>query len=402
MPWRPPRKAMQTGRGTARAVIGAGYGDEGKGRMTDWICANAGAETVVVRYNGGAQAGHTVCTAQGKRHVFAQIGSGALAGARTFLSRFFVCHPLVFERERGELARIGVEPAVDIDPRALVTTPYDVLINQAMETARGAKRHGSCGMGFGETIERAERGSRIEARDLGDRATLATMAREVRDTYLVHRWEELGLAPIDPQWTSDELLEGFIEECGQMDRWVEPRPMRDAVAHADVVFEGAQGLGLDMRWGQFPHVTRSRTGMHNIAALANEAGIETVEPTYVTRCYATRHGAGRLDNELDESQCKDMVDATNTHNEWQRSIRYGWLDVDKLRRDVRRDVHEGRSVAGKEAIAVTCIDQLEEVTWRESGARRRGRPMEVVESLGASMWSEGPQREETRDEENRG
>ena len=402
MQWRAWRSDMQTSRRTTRAVIGAGYGDEGKGRMTDWMCANAARETVVVRYNGGAQAGHTVCAGEGERHVFGQIGSGTMAGARTFLSRFFVCHPLVFERERKELERIGVEPKVDIDPRALVTSPYDIMINQALETARGTRRHGSCGMGFGETIERAERGIRIEARELGDRSAIGTTAKHIRDTYLAQRWRELALAPIDPQWMSDEILQAFIEDCERMHEWVEAKPMRESIAGADVIFEGAQGLGLDMRWGQFPHVTRSRTGMHNIAALASDTGIEAVEPTYVTRCYATRHGAGELENELHEEACQGMVDATNTHNEWQRSIRYGWLDIDKLRHDVRRDAHDGRDVARKERMGVTCIDQLDEVVWWEGGAARKGPAMELVSRIGSSLWSEGPGRDGTKDQGGRG
>ena len=89
----------------AYAVIGANFGDEGKGLATDALAADLmsrGLDPVVVRSNGGAQAGHTVET-QGRRHVFHHVGSGAFPGARTHLSRFFVAHPALLQRELQEL-----------------------------------------------------------------------------------------------------------------------------------------------------------------------------------------------------------------------------------------------------------------------------------------------------------
>lgn len=130
-------------------VIGANYGDEGKGLVTDFL---SNSETLVVRFNGGAQAGHTVVTPEGQRHVFHHIGSGALRGAATLLSRFFIVNPFIFLKEVKEL---GFEPTVSIDPRASVTTPYDMLLNQAVERKRGEERHGSCGLGINETVTRS-------------------------------------------------------------------------------------------------------------------------------------------------------------------------------------------------------------------------------------------------------
>ena len=137
----------------AKAVIGAGYGDEGKGLLTDFLAAET-KDTIVVRSNGGAQAGHSVVTDDGLRHVFHHIGSGALAGARTHLSRYFVAHPMLFPAEWSALRERGAELSITSDPRTLITTPFDVAVNQALELARGGSRHGSTGLGFGETIER--------------------------------------------------------------------------------------------------------------------------------------------------------------------------------------------------------------------------------------------------------
>ena len=81
---------------TARVVIGAQFGDEGKGRLTAHHVVEVGDDAIVVRFNGGAQAGHTVVAPDGRRHVFSHVGSGALTGAATYLSRFFVANPILF------------------------------------------------------------------------------------------------------------------------------------------------------------------------------------------------------------------------------------------------------------------------------------------------------------------
>ena len=127
------------------AVIGSGYGDEGKGLVTDSLSAST---TRVVRYNGGAQAGHTVCKANGIRHVFHHVGAGTFSGATTHLSKFFVVNPILANQELAELAQLGYNPVITVDLYAPVTTPIDMMINQAVEQQRGNNRHGSCGIGF--------------------------------------------------------------------------------------------------------------------------------------------------------------------------------------------------------------------------------------------------------------
>ena len=111
----------------AQAVIGAAWGDEGKGLLTD---ALARPDTLVVRFNGGAQAGHTVTAPDGRRHVFHGVGSGTFRGAATFLSRFHVHNPLLHGEEVAQLRRLGLHPRVLADPQGMVTTPWDMMLNQ--------------------------------------------------------------------------------------------------------------------------------------------------------------------------------------------------------------------------------------------------------------------------------
>ena len=117
------------------AVIGSGHGDEGKGLMTDYF---SDQDTMVIRSNGGAQAGHTVTTPNGNRHVFSHFGSGTFQGAKTFLSSYFVVNPLLLRKERNKfIDDFAIIPEIYIDPNCLITTPYDIILNKERERIRG-------------------------------------------------------------------------------------------------------------------------------------------------------------------------------------------------------------------------------------------------------------------------
>ena len=126
---------------------------EGKGIVTDYLCSHGAG--MVVRFNGGVKAGHTVVTPDKERHVFRHFGSGTFCEVPTFLSQFFVCNPILFFEERKQLIELGLHPEVYAHPDCLITTFMDMLINQFKETKRGTKRHGSCGIGFHETLNRS-------------------------------------------------------------------------------------------------------------------------------------------------------------------------------------------------------------------------------------------------------
>ena len=135
-------------------VVDLGYGDAGKGTVVDWLCAT-GDVRAVIRFNGGAQAGHNVVTIDGRHHTFAQFGAGTLHGVPTHLSRFVVVDPLALAAEADHLAELGVSDPyalLTVDADALLATPWHRAVNRARERRRGADRHGSCGMGVGETM----------------------------------------------------------------------------------------------------------------------------------------------------------------------------------------------------------------------------------------------------------
>ncbi|HUM94418.1 MAG TPA: adenylosuccinate synthetase, partial [Candidatus Competibacter sp.] len=307
---------------TAQVVIGAQFGDEGKGRMIDDYAAQVGGDGLVIRFNGGAQAGHTVVTPEGLRHVFSHVGSGAFVGAATFLSRFFVSHPMLFLKEIEILATKGVHPEVYVDPQSPVTTPYDMMINQIVERERGADRHGSCGIGFGETIERNLMSAyALTVADLADAAALAAKLDAIRRDYAPLRLARLGFADSFRRngdlFLSDAILRHYVDDTERFLRLATVANLETATRGRQLLFEGAQGLLLDQDHGFFPYVTRSNTGLRNVLALAAELDLAELEVTYVTRPYTTRHGAGPLPHELPEKPYPSIVDATNIPNDWQ-------------------------------------------------------------------------------------
>ncbi len=309
----------------ARIVIGANFGDEGKGLMTDYLCAHEGAG-VVVRFNGGAQAGHTVVTPDGDRHVFRHFGSGSLLEIPTFLSQFFVCNPILFFAERQQLIELGYHPTVFAHPDCLITTFADMLINQIRETKRGAARHGSCGIGFHETIQRSTvKELKITMGDLWNGSSrLESQVAEICDKYARYR---VGEAFNEP-----EAAEKFLECCREFAQEVHPAGIGQC---KDPVFEGAQGLCLDQNNKEFyPHLTHSNTGMRNVEVLCAQAGITEKEIYYVSRTYLTRHGAGPLPK---EDASMSFEDETNFPTRFQGSLRFAPLDYRSLMERCKAD-----------------------------------------------------------------
>lgn len=326
----------------ARIVIGANFGDEGKGLVTDYLCATQGAE-VVVRFNGGAQAGHTVVAPNGDRHVFHHVGSGTLCGVPTFLSQFFVCNPILFMSEMNDLQALGYTPLVFAHPDCLVTTFMDMMINQVKETKRGVKRHGSCGVGVHETMARSNLPElKITMADLWNgSAKLKPKLQEICGKYAKFRTGE-----VLPH--AEEAIAVFLDCCDKFAEFVNPLGIGQC---KDIVFEGAQGLLLDQNNKEFfPHVTHSNTGMTNVNILCAQAGITEKEIYYVSRTYLTRHGAGKLPG---EDVALSYRDDTNQPNQFQGTLRFANLQTDALKDRCAKDS------GGTYKLVLTHCDQHE-------------------------------------------
>jgi adenylosuccinate synthase len=305
----------------ARVVIGANFGDEGKGLAVDWLCSQSA--DWVVRFNGGANAGHTVTTPEGDRHVFRHFGSGTLLGVPTYLSQFFVCNPILFFEELKQLSRLGIDPVVAAHPDCLITTHVDMLINQEREKKRGEKRHGSCGVGLHETMQRSRvDGLKITLGDLWHGSGIRDRLREIGE-----RWSSFR---VGKSFAKDEVVEMFAECAISFAERVHPMGMGQI---KDPVFEGSQGLLLSQDNAEYaPHLTHSYTGSRNARVLCAQAKIDP-EFYYISRTYLTRHGAGHLPGEDPSLRYQDN---TNGENPWQGTLRFAPLDHG-LRERIARD-----------------------------------------------------------------
>ncbi len=319
-----------------RIIIGKNFGDEGKGLAIDFFAAQSqsdGNKCLVIRHNGGGQAGHTVDFPE-KRFIFHQLSSGSFREADTYLSHTFLPDLYKLQEEAEDFGALhGRIPCIYGHPMCRCVYIDDILVNMALETARGNNRHGSCGMGINEAVERSANPayalylgqiSRMTANELYEK--LSTIRKE----YLPHRLNQLGLN-VDVMGEYGELLSDenvLINTAEQMCRSAKLITIADDTVieeYDDILFEGAQGLLLDEDYHLFaPHLTTSKTGCHNpITFLRQHLPDALPEIVYVTRSYVTRHGAGPLPYEEKwNSQKFSVKDRTNIPNDWQGQLRF--------------------------------------------------------------------------------
>lgn len=323
-----------------KVVIGANFGDEGKGLMTDYFCEKLGGRVLNVRFNGTSQAGHTV-ERDGKRHVFSHFGSGSmLPGVATYLSSEFFFNPIKFFEELEELEKLEIIPEVYLCNKSEAITIYDIFFNCIVETARGNERHGSCGAGLWEALNRQRAGYELKAKDIyEDRKQIRGKLIEIRDEYYSKRFEEMKVDFGEDNewyeiWNSDTALDNYIDMLIALKDVVTVTDEEEILNSFErQVYEGAQGLLLDYgNRAYMPNLTASYTGGKNVVKLLDQIeGEADVEVCYVTRTYFTRHGAGRFETEaakekLDQQSHEILEEETNITNRWQGEFRWGYFD----------------------------------------------------------------------------
>lgn len=341
--------------GGVHIVLGMGYGDEGKGVFTDYLSSTLD-HSVVIRFNGGHQCGHTVMQDSGHFHVFSNFGAGTFRHVPGFFSRFCTIDPMGIVREFRALQRLGVDPVLFVDPLAMVTTPFDKFFNV---NDRANLAHGTVGVGFGATIERNLGPYKLYAQDLFFPAILERKLAAVRDYYRV-KFKARGLE------SCIEALELEIMRLDQFMQYVEAA--RDVIrlmvedqlfemGFENHIFEGGQGILLDMDFGIFPNVTRSNTTSKNAFEILRRNGIQST-PTvyYLTRAYQTRHGNGWMPAENYPVSLVNNRHETNGPEGYQGGFRKGILDTDMLRYALQCDA--SFSGDAEKQMVISCMDQL--------------------------------------------
>jgi len=334
---------------SVKVVIGMGFGDEGKGVVTDYLCSQDPLNTLCVRFSGGHQCGHKVIKGE-VEHIFSNFGCGTLAGCPTYWSKYCTFEPVGFMKEYRILRAKWVDPLISIHPEAPVVTPYDIYVNQNMSNE---KTHGTCGVGFYRTKKRHfEDKLQFTIGELakGSKSYLAEKLVRIEQYHSTHK---VDLNEFDE---AVMLFKNLIDK-GIIDITDFPG------AYPEFVFEGNQGLMLDQHLGYMPHCTPSDCTPRNVLKM----GYKIDEIYLVSRVYQTRHGNGPMTNE-DQPACLQPVlvnteKETNVHNEYQGTFRKTILDLNQLiyakvggiDRVVPKDV--------KINLVLTCADQIERPWW---------------------------------------
>ena len=348
------------------AVIGKNFGDEGKG-FTCSRLASSLKNALIIKHNGGGQAGHTVEDPKGKwRFIHHQIGAGAEYHVPTLFADSFMPDLFQLDKEVKEFTKLfGFRPILYSEKNVRVTTVEDVLLNMGAEVARGKNRHGSCGMGIEECVQRNAAGYGITVEELATwtKQDLVDRLKQIRREYTGRRAKILGIYSSNPYYEmlyNETVLENFVGEVKEnvkllnlvnADRkWLEE--------FQNLIFETGQGLLLDQDNEAYaPHLTSSKTGIHNPTIFLEKRGLSLEEAIYVTRPYVTRHGNGPLPCEVKRSELPGVgEDLTNQPNEWQGTLRYA--------------KHEGLEAffapVLRDRDSVNYVERIEQIKTKES------------------------------------
>ena len=322
------------------AVIGANYGDEGKGLVTEYLCRSR-PSPIVILSNGGSQRGHTVHNKElSCRHVFHHFGSGTLLGVPTILSKTFLINPITFVEEYHKLP---TKPVVFRAPGCLIQFPGDMFTNQTLEKNRGESKHGSCGWGIWETL--------VRNKDLR-KITFEEFANQDKDSQILTvkkclNWQCMSRIY---ECSMDETIFGYLMDDNFIDHFINDTMFMyqntilldtDKLTEIDwtkygfnpetLIVENGQGLGLDQDYStdnspEFIHCTPSSCGLNGVIKALGEGNYK-ISANYVSRTYFTRHGNGPFP---EEDMNVRFQDSTNHYNQYQGHLRFGKMSTDNF------------------------------------------------------------------------
>ncbi len=354
-------------------VIGTQWGDEGKGKVVDWLTEHAQG---VVRFQGGHNAGHTLVIG-GRKTVLRLIPSGILhAGVSAYIGNGVVLSPTALLEEIGELESAGVEvrSRLAISPACPLVLPYHVALDQAREGAMGDAKIGTTGRGIGPAYEDkiARRAIRLQDLFYPDRFTAKLTTLLDFHNFVLTRYYRRDPVPFEK--TRDETL-------------ALAAPMRPLVADVaallqaarrrgdSLLFEGAQGALLDIDHGTYPYVTSSNC---LAGAAASGAGVGPHFLDYVlgiVKAYTTRVGTGPFPTELTDATGAGLAKRGNEFGSVTgRPRRCGWLDIPALARSLQLN-----GVTGLCITKLDVLDGMDDVRIC-TGYTVRGEPLALLPS----------------------
>ena len=352
-------------------VIGTQWGDEGKGKIVDWLTESA---TGVVRFQGGHNAGHTLVIG-GKKTVLRLIPSGVLRpGVAIFVGNGVVLSPAALLQEIGELEAAGVEvrSRLKISPACPLVLPIHVALDQAREAAMGETKIGTTGRGIGPAYEDKIARRALRVQDLLDPDQFASKLEallEFHNFMLVNYYKR---DPVSFSKTRDETLV-YALQLAPMVADVAGLLQQARARGESLLFEGAQGALLDIDHGTYPYVTSSNC---LAGAAASGSGIGPQMLDYVlglVKAYATRVGTGPFPTELTDEIGAGLAKRGNEFGSVTgRPRRCGWLDLAALKRSVQLN--------GVDGLCITKLDVLDGMSEIQlcTSYTKNGRPLDLI------------------------
>jgi adenylosuccinate synthase len=330
-------------------VVGSQWGDEGKGKVVDWLSERA---DVVVRFQGGHNAGHTLVV-DGVTYKLSLLPSGVVRGGKlSIIGNGVVIDPAALLKEIDNISALGVKISPDnlkIAENAPLILPIHQRVDQASEALRGNSKIGTTGRGIGPAYEDKVGRRAIRVCDLADKDVLA----EKIDALLIVHNALLQAAKL-PLMTRDELLNPLMELAPKILPFALPvwRLLADLKREGKrILFEGAQGIMLDCDHGTYPFVTSSNTvaGSSTIGSGLGAGGSYVLG---ITKAYTTRVGSGPFPTELFDDVGKRIGEIGHEFGTVTgRARRCGWFDAVLVKQAVQ--------VSGIQGIALTKLDVLD-------------------------------------------
>ena len=331
-------------------VIGTQWGDEGKGKIVDWLAESAHG---VVRFQGGHNAGHTLWV-NGKKTILRLIPSGIMHPSVTcYIGNGVVLSPEALLKEIAELEAAGV----DVRSRLMISEacplilPYHVALDQAREARRGDAKIGTTGRGIGPAYEDKVARRALRVQDLFDPVGFRTKVEEVLDLHNFVLTQYLGAKAVSIDEVVDQAM-ALAPAIAPMVGDVSSALFAVQQAGKNLLFEGAQGALLDVDHGTYPYVTSSNC-IAGAAAAGAGVGPQTLNYVLgITKAYATRVGSGPFPTELlDETGARLASVGKEFGSVTGRPRRCGWFDGAALKRSVRLN--------GISGLCITKLDVLD-------------------------------------------
>lgn len=322
-----------------KIIIGANYGDEGKGLAADYFAGQANNDNILgVLTNGTAQRGHTVTLTDGRTHVFHHFSSGTFQGADTYICKNFTVNPMIFVKELAELKlKFGYHFYVYVHPECKVVTPFDMLRNLQERKISGL--HNTCGAGYWNTLDRYS--TDIEPLTFGEiiRMDPVQLEYSLNQIYKYHFPKD---SPLLVDIDIKGLIQHFINDIHLMGGRVKIANDSILNKYDTIIFENGQGLliGEQNPTANWTFCTPSDTGIYTAMKMIenNHLLAREIEVCYVSRTYLTRHGDGCFEHEMAKENINPrMYDFTNIPNINQGALRYGKLDTQELRKRIDAD-----------------------------------------------------------------